>query len=128
MVTTSGITVGGRGRVPPETSHREISGDLPGKEMEGKKENGEEKKENRKRGRLQNEERTFFFFFFFFAFHFWNHWNLIWVYQNGNFLPEKVFHAEKKIRKNNFAPSEKYSSYTLVYNISQFHCRGDSKA
>ena len=37
-------------RVPPDISHWEISGDLPGKETQGKKrENGEEKKENRKK-------------------------------------------------------------------------------
>ena len=29
----------------------------------------------------------------------------------GIFYWEKVFHAGKKIRKNDFAPSEKYSSY-----------------
>ena len=36
------------------------------------------------RKKLQNE-RTFFFFFFS-LFTFKNHWNLFWVYQNGNFL------------------------------------------
>ena len=34
---------------PPDISHWEISGDLLGKEREGKRENGEEKKENQKR-------------------------------------------------------------------------------
>ena len=29
----------------------------------------------------------------------------------GIFYREKAFHAGKKIRKNDFAPSEKYSSY-----------------
>ena len=30
----------------------------------------------------------------------------------GIFYPEKAFHAGKKIRKNDFAPSKKYSSCT----------------
>ena len=34
----------------------------------------------------QSNELSFFFFFFC-AVHFWNHWNLLWVYQNGNFTP-----------------------------------------
>ena len=99
---TSSVTKG-RGHVaqcPPETSDREISADLPGKKRQGQ--NG---KQSRKEGKLKreggkfwkwkeeklgNEERTpFFFFFFFLLFHFKNHWNLFWVYQNQNFLPGK---------------------------------------
>ena len=38
--------VRGRAECPPETSDWEISADLPGKERQGKKENGAEKKEN----------------------------------------------------------------------------------
>ena len=30
------------------------------------------------------------------------------------FYREKAFHAGKKIRKNDFSPSKKYSSYTPV--------------
>ena len=47
------------------------------------------------------------------------------MYQNGNFYREKkAFHAGKKIRKNNFAPSEKFSCYApalllLKLNFSQ---------
>ena len=38
-LTTSGITgVGGRAECPPEISDQEISGDLLGKERQGKKE------------------------------------------------------------------------------------------
>ena len=86
-------------------------------------ENWEEKKENCKRegGKLETEvgkaikrgELFFFFFFFFFflLFTFENDGNLFWVHQNGNFLPGKAFHAGKKIRKNDFAPSEKYACY-----------------
>ena len=60
MDTISGVAAGGggRGKNTPDTSHREISGDLPGKEKQGKKRgNGEEKKENRKRedGKLKME-------------------------------------------------------------------------
>ena len=31
------------------------------------------------------------------------------------FYREKAFHAGKKIRKNNIAPSEKFSCYTPAY-------------
>ena len=60
-VSCSGVT-GGRGedRVPPDTSDWEISADLPGKRGK-EKENGAEKKENRKRegGKLKMEGDTF---------------------------------------------------------------------
>ena len=36
------------------------------------------------------------FFPFFLLFTFWNHWNLFWVYQNGNFYWEKAFHTPLK--------------------------------
>ena len=48
--------------------------------------------------KLQNEERTFFF-------------GGGGVYQNGNFLPGKNISRREKIRKNDFAPSEKYACY-----------------
>ena len=32
----------------------------------------------------------------------------------GIFYQEKAFHVGKKIRKNDFAPSEKFSSYASV--------------
>ena len=108
---SSDVTAGGGGQ---GTSHREISADLPGKERQekkGKLRRKEGKVENWKwKGeKLQNEERTFSFFCFA---TFQNHWNLFWVYPNGNFLLGKTFHAWKKeIKKNDFAPSEKYSSY-----------------
>ena len=80
-------------------------------------ENGAEKKENLKRegGKLTMEGGRvtkwgkvlffFFFFFFFFAFHFSNHWNLFWVYQNGNFLPGKsISPLGNKSGKNTLPP------------------------
>ena len=119
---------------PPETSDREIFADLSRKKRQGKTgkrgENGEkseEKKENCKRegGKLKKEggkvtkwlqnKRTFFFFFWLFTFE--NDNNLFWVYQNGNFLLEKIFHAGKKIRKNDFAPSEKYACYAPAHTV-----------
>ena len=93
-----------------------------GKEWQGKKgkwcRKGKSKKERWKIENLKMEggkvtkwgEDLFFFFTY------QNHWNLFWVYQNGNFLTgKKAFHAGKKIRKNDFAPApEKYSSCALV--------------
>ena len=91
-----------------------LSADLPGKERQEKKENGEEKKENQKReggkltmegGKLQNDERTFFSPF---AFHFskpLKFGNLFWVYQNGNFLLGKsISLREKKSGKMTVPP------------------------
>ena len=42
------------------------------------------------------------------------------VYQNGYFLPGKSISRREKIRQNDFAPSEKYSSYAPA--IMQFVC------
>ena len=54
----------------------------------------------------------FVLFCFFWLFTFQNHCYLFWVFQNLNFLPGKsISRREKKFRKNDFAPSEKYSSY-----------------
>ena len=46
----------------------------------------------------------FFFFFFFLLFTFQNHWNLFWIYQNGNFLLGKAFHAGKKNQEKWLCP------------------------
>ena len=54
-------------------------------------------------------------FFFFLLFTFENDENLFWVYQNGNFLPGKSISRREKIRKNDFAPSEKYACYAPVH-------------
>ena len=37
----------------------------------------------------------------------------------GIFYRGKAFHVGKKIRKNDFAPSEKYSSYTPGHTLSE---------
>ena len=69
--------------MPQETSDREISADLPGKERQVKKGN---------RSRKKGKSKIFY--------------------------REKAFHAMEKIRKNDFASSEKYPSYApaLAYN------------
>ena len=136
------ITDGAGGRVPPDTSHREISDDLPGKERQGKRENREEKKENRKReGRKLNmeggkvtkwgggegEDLLFFFFFFFcFAFHFSKPLKFVLGLPKWEFSTRKKhFTPGKKIRKNDFAPSEKYSSYApTVFLVTSYQGRG----
>ena len=41
--------------------------------------------------------------------------NLFWVYQNGNFLLGKSISRREKIRKNDFAPSEKYACYAPAW-------------
>ena len=106
---------------PPDTSNREISADLAeksGKEKKGKwrRKEGKSKKgkvENWKwkEEKWQNEEMTllcfvcFFFFvcvflfFVFLLFTFQNHWNLFWVYQNGNFLLGKSISCQEKIQE-----------------------------
>ena len=40
-------------------------------------------------------------------FSFQNHWNLVWVYQNGNFLPGKTISRREKIQEKLLAPSWK---------------------
>ena len=55
---TSDVTGGEQGgRVPPDSSDREISAGLPGKEARKKRENGAGKKENRKKegGKLKKK-------------------------------------------------------------------------
>ena len=118
---------------PPETFDQEIFADLPGKKRQGKckrGENEEEKKENCKRegGKLKKEGKSckmsrgpffFFFFFFFLLFTFQNDKNLFWVYQNGNFLSGKSISCREKIKKNDFAPSGKFSCYAPEFTASK---------
>ena len=85
-----------------------------------KRENGEEKKENQKRkggklkmkgGKLQNDK-----FLFLFPFTFKTTEICSGSTKMGIFYREKAFQTGKIIRKNDLAPSEKYSSYTSVYH------------
>ena len=75
-----------------------------------------------KEEKLQNEEGTLFclfvfglffvFCFFFFAFHFSKPLKFVWGLPKWEFSAGKNhFMPGKKIRKKDFAPSEKYSSY-----------------
>ena len=79
-----------------------------GENWEEKVENWKWKQENvRKRG-----EDLFFFFFFFFCFSLLKTTKICFgSTKMGIFYREKAFHAGKKIRKNDFAPSEKYACY-----------------
>ena len=95
-----------------------------------KRENWEEKKENwqREGGKLKMEvvkvikwgEALFFFFFssfffFFFCFSLFKTTEICFGSTKMEiFYREKAFHVGKKIRKNDFASSEKFSSYTLI--------------
>ena len=112
VVTNSGVT---GGECPPEIFDPEISADLSGKERQGKIEQKRRKIEKGKvenwkwkEEKLQNEERTFFFFFFAFQ----TTEICFGSTKMGIFYQGKsISHREKKIRKNNFALSEKHSSY-----------------
>ena len=115
----------GGSRVPPDTSADwEISADLPGKERQGKKGTWRRKEGKLKKGwkltmdgrKVSKWGEDFFFFFFALLFTFYNfktqnHWNLFWNYQNGHSTRKKHFMLGKKSGKNDFAPSEKFSSY-----------------
>ena len=79
----------------------------------------EKKKENckRERGKLKMEggkvRKWFFFFFFFFCFSLFKTTKICFGSTKMEiFYQEKAFHAGKKIGKNDFAPSEKFSCYT----------------
>ena len=82
---------------PPNTSHQEIFADLQGKERQGIK-------NLKKNGNWKWKEKITK----------WGEdlWNLFGSTKMGIFYREKAFHArKKKSGKNDFAPSEKYSSY-----------------
>ena len=102
-------------------------------------ENWDEKKENcknckREGGKLEikvgmkvgkaikrGEDLFFSFFFFFLLFTFENDGNLFWDYQKWKILyREKAFHVGKKIRKDDFAPSEKNMPVTPLIETSIF--------
>ena len=114
------------GRVPPspETCNQEISVDLSGKDRQGRKRgNGKKRRKIEKakvknwkwkEEKLQNEERTPFFFF---CFSFFKMTEICFGFTKMEiFYWEKAFYAWKKIRKNDFAPSEKFSCYASGWN------------
>ena len=110
----------------------------------------EQKRRKIKKGKvekLQNEETTFFclfclflclvlfwfcfvllcfflvfiFFFFFFCFSLFKKTEICFgSTKMGIFYREKAFHAGKKIKKNDFAPSEKYSCYAPACHILKY--------
>ena len=116
-----------------ETSDQEISADLPGKKRQGKKEKGvkiEKKRRKIVKGKVENwkwkveklknekkkwGEDFFFCFVFVFCFPLFKKTTKISFGSTKMeiFYREKVFHAWKKIRKNDFATSEKFSCYAL---------------
>ena len=68
--------------------------------------------------------RTFFFFFFFFLLSLWKRRKFVLGLPKWEiFYREKTFHAGEKIRKNYFAPSEKYACYAPGFPLAliQFH-------
>ena len=130
-ILTVALTAGGGGgaECPSDTSHREISADLPGKERQGEKGNWGWKEGKLKKGRwkLENGRRKSYkmrtwgedFFFFFFSFSLFKTTEICFrSTKMGIFYREKIhFPPWKKIKKNYFAPSEKYSSYAPVWKI-----------
>ena len=124
-----GITGGGQGvRVPPETSDREIFADLPGKKRHGKRGKGVKiEKKNGKNGRWEIENgrwksksykmrRGLFFCFSLFK----TTKICFGSTKMEIFYREKSISRREKIRKNDFAPSEKFSCYAPVHNYTKF--------
>ena len=80
-------------------------------------------------GKVIKRGEDFFDFFFFFFFFFFSPLKttdicFFWSNKNGNFLPGKNILRREKIRKNDFAPSEKYACYApdqLVYSVIKIH-------
>ena len=64
-------------------------------------------------GKVIKRGEDLYFVKFFFCFSLFS--NLFWSTKMGIFYREKAFHArKKKIRKTDFAPSEKYACYAPV--------------
>ena len=82
----------------PETSDLEISADLPGKDRQGKGENGAEQKENNK---------------------------IVLSLPKWEFFTTKKHFTPGKNQENDFAPSEKYSSYPPRWIAYGGGCRED---
>ena len=117
------------GRVPPQ---RLLTGKflLTYREKRGKKKREKGWKLRRKGGKLEMEAGKrqkkrwglFFFFFFFFAFHFWKRRKFVLGLPKWEFsIGKKHFTPGKKIRKNDFAPSEKYACYAPAFFLTNQH-------
>ena len=122
-----------RGGVPPETCDREISADVSGKKRQGKIGNREERKKivkgkvenwKWKEGKVPNWGEDFFFFF---AFHFSKRWKFVSGVPKWKFSTGKKNFTRKKIRKKDFATSEKNFLLRPWYGVAQF-CYGYSIA
>ena len=117
-----GITAGGGGQhTAPDTSYRKISADLPGKE--GARKNGEKKENQKVKGRwkIENGRRKSYKMrrrLFVFLFTFQNHWNMFWVYQNGNFLPGKGISHRAKNQERYLCPLWKNIPLTPLVGTS----------
>ena len=102
---------GRQGRVPPDTSNREISADLPGKKEARKRGKGMKiVKEDvgnwkRKVEKIQNEERSFFFFFFFFF--------CLSLFKNTKIICFGSTKWKFSTRKKHFTPGKKSGKVTL---------------
>ena len=119
----SGVTGGGGGQgesTPLETSDWEIFADVSGEKKQGKKGKGvkiEEKEGKLLKGRWKigngsrKSYKKWWGTFFFFAFHFWIRRKFVLGLPKWEFLPRKNISRREKIRKNDFAPSEKYACY-----------------
>ena len=86
---------GGRGQSPPKVYTGKFYGEKRGRKIGNKRRKifqEQVKIFKWKRKKVQWAEGLFFFTF-------WSHWCLFWVYQNGNFYREKVFHAGEKSGK-----------------------------
>ena len=121
---------GGGGRVPPETSDREISADLPGKNRQGKKEKGWKKGKLQKgrwkieNGRVERWKSCkmrrgpfFFFFFFFFACHFSKPLRFVlglpkWKFYTG----KKHFTSGKKSGQITLLPHKNFPVTPLMWS------------
>ena len=123
MNSFSGVT--GRGTVPPPDFWPGNFCWPTGKKWQGKygkggKKEGKVKMEGGESSKIRKIRRGSFFFFFF-AFHFSKRLKFVlgvpkWKFSTG----KKAFHAGKKIKKNDFAPSEKFSCYAPELNASYF--------
>ena len=111
--------------MPPETSAWEIFADVSGKRGKEKRVKFEKKRRKIVKGKVENwklkngsrkiiksGEDLLPFFFFLFCFSLLKTTEICFgSTKMGIFYQEKTFHAGKKIRKNDFAPSEKYACY-----------------